>query len=196
MDNNTFKINDSSSSFQNNSPSFIQWVKSISIYTWLLILVVLFLLGFNIFIYLDKVKQSLKTGFKYISNILNQNLAVSKEEEPRPHKEEEPVFKENEKEIREEHEETQQRDLMKNNPLNLALNENSEYNHSNKEQVNEGDYQADDSRSFLNSRKEGWCFIGENNGARVCGEVGLNDECMSGQIFPSSELCVNPNLRV
>lgn len=196
MDNNTFKINDSSSSFQNNSPSFIQWVKSISIYTWLLFFVVLFLLGFNIFIYLDKVKQSLKTGFKYISNILNQNLAVSKEEEPRPHKEEEPVFKENEKEIREEHEETQQRDLMKNNPLNLALNENSEYNHSNKEQVNEGDYQADDSRSFLNSRKEGWCFIGENNGARVCGEVGLNDECMSGQIFPSSELCVNPNLRV
>lgn len=196
MDNNTFKINDSSSSFQNNSPSFIQWVKSISIYTWLLIFVVLFLLGFNIFIYLDKVKQSLKYGFKYISNIVNQNLAVTKEEEQRPHKEEEPVFKENEKEIREEHEETQERDLMKNNPLNLALNENSEYNHSNKEQVNEGDYQADDSRSFLNSRKEGWCFIGENNGARVCGEVGLNDECMSGQIFPSSELCVNPNLRV
>ena len=196
MDNNTFKINDSSSSFQNNSPSFIQWVKSISIYTWLLIFVVLFLLGFNIFIYLDKVKQSLKYGFKYISNIVNQNLAVTKEEEQRPHKEEEPVFKENEKEIREEHEETQERDLMKNNPLNLALNENSEYNHSNKEQVNEGDYQADDSRSFLNSRKEGWCFIGENNGARVCGEVGLNDECMSGQIFPSSEICINPNLRV
>ena len=195
MDNNTFKITDSSSSFQNNSPSFIQWVKSISIYTWLLFFVVLFLLGFNIFIYLEKVKQSLKYGFKYISNILNPKIAVSKEEEPRSHKEE-PVFKAKEKEILEEHEETQQRDIMKNNPLNLALNENSEYNHSNKEQVNEGDYQADDSRSFLNSRKEGWCFIGENNGARVCGEVGLNDECMSGQIFPSSELCVNPNLRV
>jgi hypothetical protein len=26
--------------------------------------------------------------------------------------------------------------------------------------------------------------------------VGMNDTCMSGDIFPTSAVCVNPNLRV
>lgn len=218
--NNTFKINDNTSSFQNNSPSFFQWVQSISIYTWILVFIVLLLLGFNIFIYLEKIVQYLKDGFKYISNIIQQPGNVSNEkehsssshlykaEEPDTqvnvqkigdahlHKAEDSDIEGKEKKISEDLEETNQRHVMNNNPLNLALNDNATRQDLNKEQSNDADYEADDSRSFLNSRKEGWCFIGENNGARVCGEVGLNDECMSGQIFPSSEKCVNPNIRV
>jgi len=37
--------------------------------------------------------------------------------------------------------------------------------------------------------------VGEDRGFRTCAEVGVNDECMSGDIFPSQELCINPNLR-
>jgi hypothetical protein len=37
--------------------------------------------------------------------------------------------------------------------------------------------------------------VGEDRGIRTCAEVGVNDECMSGDIFPSQELCINPNLR-
>jgi hypothetical protein len=210
MNNNTFKINDNTSSFQNNSPSFFQWVQSISIYTWLLVFIVLLLLGFNIFIYLEKIVQYLKDGFKYISNIIQQpgNVSNEKEEDTNSqsndqkigdehlHKAEDPDSQGNDQTISDDLEETKQRNVMNNNPLNLALNDNATRQDLNKEQSNDADYQADDSRSFLNSRKEGWCFIGENNGARVCGEVGLNDECMSGEIFPSSEKCVNPNIRV
>jgi hypothetical protein len=45
------------------------------------------------------------------------------------------------------------------------------------------------------SGKRGWCFIGEDRGIRSCAKVGLNDKCMSGDIFPTSEICVNPKLR-
>jgi hypothetical protein len=42
----------------------------------------------------------------------------------------------------------------------------------------------------------GWCYIGEDqNNARTCASVGVNDTCMSGDIFPSQAICVNPELR-
>jgi len=41
----------------------------------------------------------------------------------------------------------------------------------------------------------GWCFIGEDLGVRTCSQVGVNDVCMSGDVFPSQEICMNPNLR-
>ena len=56
--------------------------------------------------------------------------------------------------------------------------------------------QPDDSRSSVQSAgKQGWCFIGEDAGIRNCAEIGVNDVCMSGDIFPSQEICMNPNLR-
>ena len=44
--------------------------------------------------------------------------------------------------------------------------------------------------------KSGFCFIGEDRGHRSCVEVSESDKCMSGNIFPSMDVCVNPNLRV
>ena len=43
--------------------------------------------------------------------------------------------------------------------------------------------------------KSGFCYIGEDRGFRSCISVGEGDTCMSGDIFPSQELCINPNLR-
>lgn len=63
----------------------------------------------------------------------------------------------------------------------------------------EPSYDADDSYSSIqmskSSSKSGWCFIGEDRGFRSCIRVGENSTCMSGDIFPSEENCVNPNLR-
>ena len=57
----------------------------------------------------------------------------------------------------------------------------------------------DDSLSQIqasnSSGKGGWCFIGEDRGFRSCSQIGQNDKCMSGDIFPSQEICMNPNLR-
>ena len=45
------------------------------------------------------------------------------------------------------------------------------------------------------SGKSGYCYIGTDNGIRTCAPVGKNNECMSGDIFPTNEICMNPDLR-
>jgi hypothetical protein len=54
----------------------------------------------------------------------------------------------------------------------------------------------DDSRSSIQTTgKSGWCYIGEEQGIRTCSEIGVNDVCMSGDVFPNQAICMNPNLR-
>ena len=43
--------------------------------------------------------------------------------------------------------------------------------------------------------KAGYCYIGEDRGFRSCVKVGQMDQCMSGDIFPTKEICINPTLR-
>jgi hypothetical protein len=42
--------------------------------------------------------------------------------------------------------------------------------------------------------KNHWCLVGEYNGARGCISVSDQDKCLSGQVFPTQQLCLNPNL--
>jgi len=58
-------------------------------------------------------------------------------------------------------------------------------------------YEADESTSTIQSgvSKSGWCYIGEDRGFRSCVEVSQRDMCMSGDIFPNKDICVNPSLR-
>lgn len=43
--------------------------------------------------------------------------------------------------------------------------------------------------------KSGYCYIGEDRGFRSCIKVNESDMCMSGDIFPTRAICINPNLR-
>jgi len=59
-----------------------------------------------------------------------------------------------------------------------------------------GNVSPDESRSSIQvSGKSGWCYIGQEKGIRSCAEIGVNDVCMSGNIFPNQAICMNPNLR-
>jgi hypothetical protein len=53
------------------------------------------------------------------------------------------------------------------------------------------------SKTQLNNptNKSGYCYIGEDRGFRSCIKVGEADNCVSQQIFPSQAICINPNLR-
>lgn len=58
--------------------------------------------------------------------------------------------------------------------------------------------QPDDAMSStqrLGTGKSGFCYIGEDRGFRSCIKVKGGDVCMSGDIFPSQDICVNPSLR-
>jgi hypothetical protein len=45
------------------------------------------------------------------------------------------------------------------------------------------------------SQEHGYCYIGKNNNIRNCAKVSSKNKCMSGDIFPTMEVCINPNLR-
>ena len=57
---------------------------------------------------------------------------------------------------------------------------------------------ADDATSStqIPRTKSGYCYIGEDRGFRSCIEVSKDMNCMSGDIFPTMDVCVNPRLRV
>lgn len=200
-----------------NSPSsssgegILDSIKNMNPTTWLLIILILTFLGFNIFVYLAKGTEALNNIFGPIVNFISsffgkvtgQVIDVSAEggkavvntsagaidtgltaiQSITPNNANSsvssvPVTQ-------------NQPDVMSNNTLNKALNTSQ-----NKQQPN-NDYQADEASSSIQSGppKSGWCYIGEDRGFRTCAQVGVNDKCMSGDIFPSQEICVNPNLR-
>jgi hypothetical protein len=90
--------------------------------------------------------------------------------------------------IHEEDEEEEEDPRVAINSLNMAL-ENASRNKS-----DDSTYKANDTYSSVKA-KAGWCFVGEERGFRNCVEVGENDKCLSGDIFPTSQVCVNPRLR-
>lgn len=60
-------------------------------------------------------------------------------------------------------------------------------------------YIPDDTKSKIQQKaaagKSGFCYIGEDRGFRQCLKVSAQDVCVSGDIFPTNDICVNPNLR-
>lgn len=49
--------------------------------------------------------------------------------------------------------------------------------------------------SIQGTGKVGWCFVGKDKDIRRCAKIGVNDDCMSGEIFPSNDLCMNQNIK-
>lgn len=39
-----------------------------------------------------------------------------------------------------------------------------------------------------------WCFVGESKGKRYCA-LSQGNMCMSGSIFPTQDICINPKLK-
>lgn len=188
------------------------FIASISWLTWLIIILVLAFLGFNIFSYLAQGTQDISyifapllqkffgliygtadqtidvtaeggkavttgtatginTGLTAVQNVTPNNAKSSMPSHP---------TSEHEEEIREAE-----------NSLNKALNSSN-----NKYSSKDDDYEPQQASSSVHDTgKAGWCLIGEDRGYRTCSKVGENDKCMSGDIFPTQQLCVNPNLR-
>jgi hypothetical protein len=222
-DNSLPSMPDFSSSISSTSTSsssgegILDSIKNMNPTTWLLIILIFTFLGFNIFVYLAKGTEQLNNIFgpivdfisSFFGKVTGQVIDVSAEggkavvntgagaidtgltaiqsitpnNNITPNKANSsvssvPVTQ-------------NQPDVMSNNTLNKALNTSQ-----NNQQPNT-DYQADEASSSIQSGppKSGWCYIGEDRGFRTCAQVGVNDKCMSGDIFPSQEICVNPNLR-
>ena len=44
-------------------------------------------------------------------------------------------------------------------------------------------------------KKGAYCLVGTDRGYRSCVKIGDSEKCMSGKVYSSKELCVNPSLR-
>jgi len=193
---------------------FFDGLANITFSTWLIIILILAFLGFNIFAYLARGTQDVTSFFAPLvekvfgttatvagqtvnvaaegakavvggtANVLDTGLTAVQEITPNgapsslPKQSVQGTMP--------------QQDVTANSALNRALNtfQQTQQGGANDE------YEAHEAPSSVHSAgKAGWCFVGEDRGFRTCAEVGVNDECMSGDIFPSQELCINPNLR-
>ena len=211
----------SSTSSSSNGNGFLGSLFSVSITTWIIIILVLAFLGFNIFIYLAKGTQDITNFFSpIISKILSLFAMITGQVINTTATGAKAVVDTTANVIDTGLTDVQnvtqnmaqgnkagstiggaslssaipQADVMKNNTLNKALN-NSNIQ-QNIGQTHE--YVADDSTSSIQKTqsKGGYCYIGEERGYRSCMHVNENDTCMSGEIFPTSEICINPSLRV
>jgi hypothetical protein len=173
--------------------------------TWIVIILILAFLGFNIFIYLAKGTQVFANLSAKVASILGTGTAeVTKQvvnTAATGTKAAADVtagtvnstinYAENVASQIKQANNSQQQQL--NNSLNQA---NKSYNGEDEEQQG---YRADESSSSIQSSKSsgksGWCYIGEDRGFRSCIKVGENDQCMSGDIYPSQQICMYPELR-
>ncbi len=191
---------------------FFDSLKNINATTWLLIILILAFLGFNIFAYLAKGTQTVTDVFApLIEKIFGTTVAITGQavdvsaegakvvvgatasaieggltaiQDITPNSATAPSS------VKGQPVNQQQVDTIQQSTLNRALNT------AQSQQPVEQDYQANEASSSVHSAgKSGWCYIGDDRGFRSCAQVGANDTCMSGDIFPSQEICMNPNLR-
>jgi len=184
-------------------------IQNINVVTWVIIFLILAFVGFNIFVYLAKGTQDItnffdpviKMFFGTAANVTGKTVNVSAEggkavvnttasavdsgltavqDITAPSSLKSQSVKNT----------IPQKDPTVNTSLNKALNASQSQTQSHND-----DYEAHEASGSYTGGKAGWCYIGEDRGHRSCSKVGANDTCMSGDIFPSQELCVNPNLR-
>lgn len=93
------------------------------------------------------------------------------------------------------------KNLKNKNLVNKKLLLNKKNNQQNKQKnkpkkISKEEIQADKSTNSIQSRsKIGFCYVGNDRGYRSCMEIDEMDKCVSNQIFPTRELCINPTLR-
>jgi hypothetical protein len=196
--NNIESILTSSNTYSDQSTGFFSGIQNISISTWIIIILILALLGFNIFVYLAKGTQTITDIFSPIINKFVSIFASTTKQVVN-------VSAEGAKTVVNTTANTVDAGLSEVQNITAPSSLKSEpitndvpyQNRTIKHQMLANEYSADDSTSTIQSgsQKSGWCYIGEDRGFRSCAEVGINDTCMSGDIFPSHEICVNPTLR-
>ena len=210
-----------------NSSSFMGYFSNITWQTWIVIILILALLGINIFAYLARGTQETALLFNQIFgpilNFFNYNaLETSKQiidTSATGTKSATDIVSNTAINTIDNIQQTAvatsgvsiPRGKMSSSSFPQSLNQNVNINQNQNQNLNQeqdslsraldnakqsGNVAPDESRSSIQTTgKSGWCYIGEEKGNRVCSEIGVNDGCMSGNIFPNQAICMNPNLR-
>lgn len=163
------------------------WLFSLSWVSWIFIILFLALLGINIFAYLAKgtniiseiTKKIFGASAEVTGNIVDTGAEGAKK-----------VVNTTAGLI----------DKGLSNVQNITPNTNNQTSKEEKEtdflnNINRNPTDEPDPNETEYIGKSGWCYIGTDRTFRSCAKVGVNDTCMSGDIFPTKEICINPSLR-
>jgi len=203
----------------------LNYILNISFSTWIIIILILALLGINIFNYLAQGTQftsslitSILQYFGLIAIDSTKQIASTTElgikttidkikvENNKKENKEDKYIKTNE--ITETTPTVQQSQLISNQNNYQEIQKENELEYMQKSELEKAlndakfnvqnqEYETDKSKSSIqNANNKGWCYIGLDNGLRTCSKIGVNDVCMSGDIYPTQEVCINPNLRI
>ena len=74
--------------------------------------------------------------------------------------------------------------------IGSTITTHKDNNHNNDEPS--ADKTSNPIQNPISSGKSNWCLVGEYQGRRGCIAISDSDKCMSGQIFPSQQACLNP----
>jgi hypothetical protein len=186
-------------------------------WVWIFIILLLVFLGFNIFNYLAKGAQEtndvLSPFWAYIMSFFNYGPSITQSDDNEVDGDNEagkdtddnsqqdggakPISAENARpnpaSVSKMSPDSVQNQNAPDNAQNTALNR--ALNISKQQELSKQDYVANDSYDSTQQGKAGWCYIGSEQGYRSCSQVGEADTCMSGNIFPTQDVCVNPSLR-
>jgi hypothetical protein len=149
---------------------------------WLKVIVVIVLLGIvgiNVFLYLG---FSFKTIYGLFDKLVNyiKNLISGGKSTPKPKPK--PKTKDLDKTPSESKGDNTMKDLENEIEEPLPVKKNNVK-------------PDEDPSSIHSSGKSGFCNVGSWKGIRSCVKVKSANECVSGDIFPTKDICVNPNLR-
>ena len=187
-------VEKSLNSISQPSSHFSLW----NLFKYSLIIVIIFILGLNLYTFLNYKKDALTYFFGDIFDVQNNDDAGDDDDDDD--------------------------DDEKNNPLptndsvdgtvhtavDIAAKNDSNETNENPDEVNKmidsskHNYDADveaqknykaNNVSLNVNKKSGFCYLGEDRGVRSCVDVTEEDTCLSGEVFPTKDLCVNPNLK-
>jgi len=204
-------------SASSSGTTLLDKIRGFSPITWIIIILILAILGFNIFTYLavgtQDISQFLKviltkildiipfTVNKVVTGVENASQNVSDNIQNLQEAPEETLSNSSINSMAVETESVSEKVNTKNEQLNNVLNNSLKMRQQQSQQQQSQDYQPYEAQSSVTgggkgeTGQAGWCYIGEDRNIRTCAQVGKDDTCMSGNIFPSQEICMYPELR-
>lgn len=191
-----------------------------SMWFWLILIIVLAFVGFNIFSYLAKGTDVLvqftsfftyifETISKFIINLsatgtqalvdvggsaIDTSLDVVKENTDG--RSNEPEQQDQQQQQQQQGQQQQQQGQQQQLYMQQQKPYPTSYPQSNEFPPSQTEMEPMPASAMDADNKSGWCLVGQEQGFRSCIEVNEFDKCLSGNIFPSKDICTNPNLRV
>jgi len=199
-------------SVSSTGTSLLDKIKGFNLITWIIIILILAILGFNVFTYLaagtQDISQVLTTILTKILDVIPftlnkiesgvtsaaQNISQSSQQNSPQETTSKTSIGASSVETSTTPTQVNTNNEQLNNVLNNSLN-------MQQQQQQQQDYQPYEAPSSITgggkgeTGQSGWCYIGEDRNVRTCAKVGQDDTCMSGDIFPSQEICMYPQLR-